>query len=136
VTPGGAPAAAAAIPQPSTGTTAPTPSPSSATPAQQSAADIRLSAPTREAQQPASLVRQVFDSLRDSQLETNKIRKYLPSFLQQLREDLAKDLRQRHEVKEQGVEPPAGQNPQSTTSSLLVAYHSVRSTSISLSIHS
>lgn len=136
-TQGGAPAAAAAIPQPPTGTTAPTP-PSSAAPAQNSADGIRLSAPTQEAQQPASLVQQVFDSLKNTQLETRKILKHLPSVLQQLREDLVKDLRQRQEVTEQGVEPPANQAPAplATNSSLLVAYQAVRYSSMSLSMHS
>ena len=135
VTPGGAPAAAAVIPQPSTGTTAP-PSSSSATPAENSSDGLRLSTPTQSAQQPISLVQQVFDSLKDSQLDTNKIHKYLPDFLQHLREHLAKELQQRQEVKEESVEPSASQNPLSTNSSLLVAYHSVRQTSIALSIHS
>jgi hypothetical protein len=135
VTPGGAPSAAAVIPQPSTGTTAP-PSSSSATPADNPADGIRLSTPAQESRPPTSLVQQVFDLLKDSQLETNKIRKYLPTFLQQLREDLAKDLRQRQEVKEPGIEPPASQNPLSTSSSLLAAYYTVRHTSMSLSIHS
>lgn len=134
-TQGGAPAAAAAIPQPPTGTTAPTP-PSSAAPVQNPADGIRLSPPTHEAQEPASLVQQVFDSLKNTQLEAHKVLKHLPSFLQQLREDLVKDLRQRQEVKEQGAEPQANQVPLSTNSSLLVAYYSVRHTSMSLSIHS
>ena len=134
-TQGVAPAAAAAIPQPPTGTTAPTP-PSSAAPVQNSADGIRLSAPAQETRQPASLVQQVLDALKDTPLETRRVLKYLPSFLQQLREDLVKDFRQRQEVKEQGVEPPVNQAPQSTNSSLLVAYQAVRYTSMSLSIHS
>ncbi|MBH0193151.1 MAG: hypothetical protein HP492_15605 [Nitrospira sp.] len=134
-TQGGAPAAAAAIPQPPTGTTAPT-FPSSAAPVQNPADGIRLSAPIQEAQEPASLVQQVFDSLKNAHVETRKVLKHLPSFLQQLREDLVKELRQRQEVKEQGVEPPVNQVPLSTNSSLLVAYQAVRYTSISLSLHS
>ncbi len=135
VIPGGAPAAAAAIPQQPTGTTAPTPS-SPAAEEQPAAEGIRLSTPSQPAQQPASLVQQVFDSLKDTQVEMGKIRKYLPSFLQQLRDDLLKDLRQREEHIAQGSESPASQEQPSTNSSLLVAYHAVRQTSVSLSIHS
>ncbi len=136
VTPGGAPATAAAIPQPSTGTTAPTPPSSSAVPAQNPADDIRLSAQPQETQQVPSLVQQVFNSLKDAQVERRKIQKYLPSFLQQLRDDLVKDLQQKRNGTVQGVETPTGQAPPSTQSSLLVAYHAVRYTSISLSVHS
>ena len=74
-TPGGAPSAAAAIPQPSTGTTAPTP-PSTAVPVANSADVTHLSASAQGTQQPASLVQQVLDVLRESKVESHKVRKY------------------------------------------------------------
>jgi hypothetical protein len=136
VTPGGAPAAAAAIPQSSTGTTAP-PAVSSDTPSENSGAGIRLTAPSEENRRPGSLIQQVLDSLKDTQVATHKVQKYLPSFLEHLRESLAKEHQQGQVgTTAENSQAPANQEPRTTTSSLLVAYQAVRSTSISLSIHS
>lgn len=136
VTPGGAPAAAAAIPQPSTGTTAPT-APSSTATAEHSGDGIHLTAQPEANQQPASLVQQVLESFKHTQVETQKIQKYLPSFLEHLRESLAKALPERQEnATAQNAEHSANPEAPTTTSSLLVSYQAVRSTSFSLSIHS
>lgn len=95
-TPGGAPSAIAAIPQPSTGTTAPTP-PSIAVPVANSADVTHLSAPVQETQRPASLAQQVLDALRESKVEPHKVQKYLPDFFEKLREDLGEELRGKRE---------------------------------------
>ena len=132
-TPGGAPAAGAAIPQPPTGTTAPTPS-SSTTPSERSADGLHLTAQTEENRHPASLVQQVLDSLKDTRLEPRKIQRYLPSFLHQLRDELVKMLQQKQEGAPQGTEPSTNQETVTATSTLLVAYQTVRRASISLSV--
>ncbi|MEK6641943.1 MAG: hypothetical protein AABZ17_14875, partial [Nitrospirota bacterium] len=91
-TPGGAPSAVAAIPQPSTGTTAPTPlsTPSSVP---NPTNEAHLSAPAQETQRPRSLVQQVLEALEEASLESRKVQKYLPDFLTKLREDLEKELK-------------------------------------------
>jgi hypothetical protein len=132
---GGAPEAAAAIPQPSTGTTAPTQSPP-ATPAAPSSDGIRLSAPVPETQQSPPLIQHVLNLLKETRVDTRKIQKYLPSVLQQIREDLLKGLHQRQDDTVQGADPSANREAHTTTRSLLAAYQTVRHTSISLSIHS
>lgn len=134
-TPGGAPATAAVIPQPSTGTTAPTPS-SSSSPAERSAEGIRLTAQTEETEQPASLIQQVLDSLQDTRLEPRKIQQYLPSFFQHLREELVKELQRGQKAAAESPDPSSSQETPTTSNTLLVAYQTVRYTSISLSIHS
>jgi len=136
VTPGGAPATAAEIPQSSIGTTAPTP-PSTATPVAHSTNGVHLSAPAQETQQPASLVQQVLDALKDAKVESSKVRKYLPDFLERLREDLGKELRGKREHKDEDHQHPSTQVPsQTTNSSVLFAYRRVSQTSFSLSIQS
>jgi hypothetical protein len=132
-TPGVAPSAAAAIPQPSTGTTAPTqPSTDAAVPAPDQA--TRLVAPAQDASQPKSLVQQVLDALKDTRVESHKVHKYLPDFFTKLREDLRDELRGHREQTPQT--PTAGQSeyPATTVSSLLFAYQAVSLTSVSLSI--
>jgi hypothetical protein len=136
-TPGGAPSTAAAIPQPSTGTTAPTPS-STAVPIA-SSADVRyLSVPAQETQKPTSLVQQVLDALKDTKVASHKVRKYLPDFFEKLREDLGKELQGRREHKSGDQDQPANQvqTPATTSTSVVFAYQSVSQTTFSLSIHS
>ncbi|MGQ0554529.1 MAG: hypothetical protein ACT4PN_01100 [Nitrospiraceae bacterium] len=130
VTPGGAPGTVAAIPQPSNGTTAPTPSDSSGT--------GHLVMPVKDAQL-ASLIQQVLDALEEAKVETDKVCKLLPDFLEKLREDLAKELRGGQVFKADDQEhslPQASDEVDSPTGSsgLLVAYRTVTETSTSLSI--
>ena len=133
-TPGGAPSTAAVIPQPPTGTTAPTPS-STAAPVVNSADITHLSAPAQETQKPRLLVQQVLDALEETKVESRKIRKYLPDFLQKLRADLGKELRGE---REHGHNQPINQvqTPATTSTSVVFAYQAVSQTSVSLSIHS
>ncbi len=133
-TPGGAPSAAAAIPQPSTGTTVPTPS-SAATPGANSADITHLSAPAQETLKPRSLAQQVLDALDETKVESRKVRKYLPDFLQKLREDLGKELRGK---REHDHNQPATQvqAPATTSTSVAFAYQALSRTTFSLSIHS
>ena len=134
-TPGGAPSTAAAIPQPSTGTTAPTqPSTDAAAPAPASDTATRLVAPAQDASQPKSLVQQVLDALEDTRVESHKVHKYLPDFLKKLREDLRDELRGNREQTPQT--PIAGQSesPATTVSGAVFAYRAVSLTSVSLSI--
>ena len=132
-TPGGASSTAAAIPQPSTGTTAP-PQPSADVAAPPSDQSTHLVAPAQDAPQQKSLVQQVLDALKDTRVESHKVGKYLPDFLKKLREDLRDELRGTREQTTQT--PTAGQSePSATTvSGAVFAYQSVSLTSISLSI--
>lgn len=131
-TPGGAPSTAAAILQPSTGTTAPTPV-STAAPVANTADITHLSAPAQETQKPRSLAQQVLEALEETKVESRKVRKYLPEFLQKLREDLRKELRGE---REQDHNQPATQvqAPATTSTSVVFAYQAVSQTSVSLSI--
>ncbi len=134
VTPGGAPATAAEIPQPSTGTTAPTQqSTEAAAPASDQA--TRLVVPAQDASRTKSLVQQVLDALKDTRVESHKVHKYLPDFLQRLRDDLRKELRGE---REHDHNQPATQvqTPATTSTSVAFAYQAVSHTSFSLSIHS
>jgi hypothetical protein len=132
-TPGGAPSTAAAIPQPSTGTTAP-PQPSADAAAPASGQANHLVAPAQDVSQQKSLVQQVLDALKDTRVESHKVEKYLPDFLKKLREDLRDELRSHRDQTPQS--PAAGQPepPTTTVSSQLFAYQAVSLTSISLSI--
>jgi hypothetical protein len=133
-TPGGAPSTAAVIPQPSTGTTAPTQqSTDAAAPA--SGAATRLVAPAQDASRTKSLVEQVLDALKDTRVESHKVHKYLPDFLEKLREDLGKELRGEREH-DHNQPTTQGQTSTSTSSSVIFAYQAVSHTSISLSIRS
>ncbi len=133
-TPGGAPSAAAVIPQPSTGTTAPTPL-STVAPIENSTTGSHFSVPAQETQGPRSLVQQVLDALEEAKVESHKVRKYLPDFFEKLREDLGKELRDK---REHNHDQPATQvqTPGTISASAVFAYQSVSQTSISLSIRS
>jgi hypothetical protein len=134
VTPGGAPAAAAAIPQPSTGTTAPTP-PTTEAPVANASDIVHLSAPAQGTQQTRSLVQQILEALQETNVESRKVQKYLPDFLQKLREDWGKELR--GECKHDHNQPSTQvQTPAITSTSVAFAYQAVSQTSISLSIRS
>jgi hypothetical protein len=94
-----------------------------------------LSAPAQETQQPRSLAQQILDALKETNVESRKVEKYLPDFLQKLREDLRKELRGE---REHDHNQPANevQTPATTSSSVAFAYQSLSQTSFSLSIHS
>jgi hypothetical protein len=78
----------------------------------------------------------VLDSLKETRVDTHKVEKYFPSFLERLREDLLKELRNGKEEAEHPDEAPANQTPQpSANYSVLLTYQAVSRTSISLSIH-
>lgn len=133
VTPGGAPATVAAIPQPSTGTTASTPS-------SDSPDDTHLTVPVKDAQL-AALIQQVLGALKEAKVESEKIRQHLPDFLEKLREDLLKefqDLRdQKSDDRDLSVAQASDEVSASTSSAgLLIAYRAVTETSISVSIQS
>lgn len=133
VTPGVAPSTAAAIPQSSTGTTAPTqPAADAAAPAADST--IRLVAPAPDASQSKSLAEQVLDALKETKVESEKIRKHLPDFFKKLRENLENELRETREQATEATSDKPAASPVSTASSVVVAYQSVRQTSFSLSI--
>jgi hypothetical protein len=133
VTPGGAPATVAAIPQPSTGTTAPTPSSGSPD-------DTHLTIPVKDGQL-AALIQQVLDALKGAKVEADRLRKHLPDFLEKLREDLLKEFQGLRDLKADDRDYSVAQAsdevsvPTSNTG-LLVAYRAVTQTSISLSIQS
>jgi len=133
VTPGGAPATSAAIPQSSTGTTAPTPSSGSPD-------GTHLTVPMKDAQL-APFVQQVLDAMKDAKVETDKIRKHLPDFLEKLREDLLKEFQGLRDPKaddqDHSVSKVSDEVSVPTSSAgLLIAYRMVTQTSISLSIQS
>ena len=133
-TPGGAPSAVAAILQPSTGTTAPTPL-STASSVTNPTNGAHLSAPASETQKPRPLVQQILEALEEAGLESRKVQKYLPDFLQKLREDLEKELKGEQE---RHPDQPADQvqTPGAASTRAVFAYQAVSQTSFSLSIHS
>jgi hypothetical protein len=128
-TPGGAPSAAAVIPQPSTGTTAPTPL-STAAPVAISTDATHLSVPAQETQQPRSLAQQILDALEETKVESRKVRKYLPDFFKRLQEDLRKGLRDERENKP----TPTNEVQAPANRSAFFAYQATSHTSVSLSI--
>jgi hypothetical protein len=133
-TPGGAPSTAAVIPQPSTGTTAPTQQ-STDVAAPASDQSTRLVVPAQDASRTKSLVQQVLGALKDTRVESHKVEKYLPDFLQKLREDLGKELR--GECEHNHNQPATqAQTPTPTSSSVVFAYQALSQGSFSLSIHS
>jgi hypothetical protein len=134
VTPGGAPTTAAAIPQPPTGTTAPTP-PSTSAPVANAINITHLSAPAQETQQPRSLAQQILDALKETNVESRKVQKYLPDFLQKLREDWGKELRGEREHGHDHNHSVT-QAQATTSASVAFAYQALSQTSFSLSIHS
>lgn len=130
-TPGGAPAAAAAIPQSSNGTTAPTPSPDSS-----EAPHFALPV---NSEQFASLIQQVFDALKEVRLDTEQVRHDLPDFLNKLREQFAAELHEKPEAATADRGHSVGETPHEHDTStkrhsLLVAYQSVTERSFSLSL--
>ncbi|CUS39091.1 hypothetical protein [Candidatus Nitrospira nitrificans] len=132
ITSGGAPAAVAAIPQPSNGTTAPTPS--SGLPD-----GTHLTVPVKDAHL-ASLIQQVLDALKDAKVELEKVRAYLPDFFEKLRDDLVKEFHGEREPKIDDQDHSIAQvsdevNSPASSRSLLVAYRTVTETSFSLSMH-
>lgn len=135
ITSGGAPAAVAAIPQPSNGTTAPTPS--SGLPD-----GTHLTVPVKNAHL-ASLIQQVLDALKDAdaKVELEKVRAYLPDFFEKLRDDLVKEFRGEREPKIDDQDHSIAQvsdevDSPANSSGLLVAYRAVTETSTFLSIQS
>ncbi|MFO0778917.1 MAG: hypothetical protein U0223_15105 [Nitrospira sp.] len=131
VTPGGAPGTAAVIPQSSNGTTVPTPSPNSAD-------ATHLVAPVNS-EQFAALMRQVFNALNELRINTEKVRHHLPAFLDKVREQLAKELRQepgsttddRRHAAEDGL---GSDEPVTSSRNLLIAYQRITQTSTSFSL--
>jgi hypothetical protein len=124
------------IPQPPTGTTASTP-PSTAVPVANATDITHLSAPAQETQQLRSLAQQIFDALQETNVESRKVQKYLPDFLQKLREDLGQELQgKRAHNHDHSQHTNEVQTPAITSSSVAFAYQAVSHTSISLSIHS
>jgi hypothetical protein len=85
-----------------------------------------------------SLIQQVLDALKDTKVESHKVRKYLPDFFEKLREDLGKELRGKREHKNDHHDQPVtqAQTPATTSTSVAFAYQSVSQTTFSLSIHS
>jgi len=131
VTPGGAPATAAAIPQLSNGTTAPTPS-------SDSSEDGHLTVPEKDSLL-ASLIQQVFDALKEAETELEKFQKYLPDFFEKLHEDLLGRLQisAEHKTEEQdeAVEHTSEHAPSPTSNgNVLTAYSSVDLATFSFSI--
>jgi hypothetical protein len=131
VTPGGAPATAAAIPQLSNGTTAPTPS-------SDSSEDGHLTVPEKDTLL-ASLSQQVFDALKEAETELQKFHKYLPDFFEKLHEDLLGRLQSSAEQKTQdqdeAVEHVSEHAPLPTSNgNVLTAYSSVDLATLSFSI--
>ena len=80
-------------------------------------------------------MQQILEALEEAGLESRKLQKYLPDFLQNLREDLEKELKGEQEPHS---DQPANQvqTPGSTSASVVFAYQAVSQTSIALSIRS
>jgi len=80
-------------------------------------------------------VEQVLDALKDTRAESHKVHKYLPDFLEKLREDWGKELRgEREHDHNRPANVVRASAP--TSSSVILAYQAVSQTSFSLSIHS
>lgn len=129
-TPGRAPTAVAAIPQPSTGTTAPT-QPSRSSTDTAAGPDLRPAAPAHD-DKLASLVQQVFDAIRGSQIETGKLQKHLPHLLERARENLKDDPAHKPE----GDRHDTPDVTPSSNHAALFTYQSFSQTSFNLSVHS
>ncbi|MDH4328346.1 MAG: hypothetical protein OEV77_07480 [Nitrospira sp.] len=109
-TPGGASVTEAVIPPPSTGATAPTP----ASPVSRPVEGMHVSPPEQILPQLSSLAQQVLEALRETQAESRTIRKYLPDFLDKLRQDPVKELRSEREHQSHHHAKPATQTPAET----------------------
>jgi hypothetical protein len=94
----------------------------------------RLVAPAQDASRTKSLVQQVLDALKDTRVESHKVHKYLPDFLEKLREELRDELRCHREQTPQTHAAGQSEPPATTVSSAVLAYEAVSQTSISLSI--
>jgi len=130
-TPGAAPQTAAVIPQPSTDSQAPTqPAATGGEAAAQTA--VHITAPVEEQNKPTSLVQQVLDAVRESDVEGRKLRKYLPRLLNRVREELEQE--REHPNKVEPKQTP--QTPAPSTSAFVLAYQSFSQTSLTLSIRS
>jgi hypothetical protein len=127
-TPSAAPSAEAAIPPPSTGTTAPT-QPSADSVAARDTAVLHLATPVSEGNTPASLVDQVLDALKESDVEPRKLRRHLPRLLDKVREELQNELRGETE-RNQTIAIPV-----QTAGVAFLGYQSIRQASVTLSIH-
>ncbi|MGE0471869.1 MAG: hypothetical protein AB7L09_26655 [Nitrospira sp.] len=132
VTPGGAPATAAAIPQLSNGTTAPTPSSGSSQ-------DGPLTVPEKDTLL-ASLIQQVFEALEEAETELQKFQRYLPDFFETLHGDLLKNLQstpdpKTTEAQDKALEHTSEQAPSPTSNGdVFTAYSSVDLATFSFSI--
>ncbi len=131
VTPGGAPATTAAIPQLSNGTTAPTPS-------SDSSEDGHLALPGKDTPL-ASLIQQVFEALKEVETELQKFQKYLPDFFEKLHEDILGSLQRSAKHKTEGPGQAVQHTPehapsQTSTGNVLTAYSSVDLATFSFSI--
>lgn len=104
-TPGGAPAAAVAIPQLSNGTTAPTPS-------LDSSEAPHFALPV-SGEQFASLIQQVFEALNEVRLDTEKVRHNLSDFLDKLRAHFAAELHHKSEAETADHGSSVGEAPAS-----------------------
>ncbi len=80
-------------------------------------------------------MQQVLEALKETSLESRKVQKYLPGFLQKLREDLENELKG---AQERHPDQPAEQvqTPGAASTSAAFAYQAVNQTSIALSIRS
>jgi hypothetical protein len=81
------------------------------------------------------LAQQILEALKETSVDSRKVEKYLPSFLQKLREDLENELKG---AQERHPDQPAEQvqTPGITSAGVAFVYQAVSQTSISLSIRS
>lgn len=129
-TPGAAPSTAAAIPPPSSGTTAPT-QPSTSEPSAATAGHAHVTVPAVADQTRSSLVDQILAAVHDAKVETRKIQKYLPRLLDNIQEDLRRELKGNGQIEaKQTAEVPA-----SIAAAAFFSYQSLTQTSLTLSIH-
>ena len=130
-TSGGAPETAAAIPQSSTGTTAPTPSGDTS--------DGVVLKESVQNGQLASLIQQVFNALKEAEVELPKFQTYLAEFFEKLHQDLLKGIPSGHEHQAEGPDLSVEQGPEyaqspSANSNVVTAYSSVHLTAFSFSL--
>lgn len=123
------PSVDAPVAPPSTGTTAPA-QPSADSVAAGDTADLRVTVPVSQAGQPRSLVDQVLDALKDSNVAPRKLTRYLPRLLDQVREELQKELRGWADGERRAPSDGIVQ----TGSAIFLAYQSFRQTALTLSV--
>jgi hypothetical protein len=68
-------------------------------------------------------MQQVMDALKDTRVESHKVRKYLPDFLERLREDLVKELRGQQGHQSDDHEHPSNQGPSPATNNSVLFTH-------------